>query len=610
MLVFLPGAREIRRTAGAAVPACRRRRRSWRRSTASCRRRRRTRRCAPAPAGPRKVVLATDDRRDQPDHRGRAGGGRQRPGPARRASTRGTGMTPAGDGARHAAPPPTSAAAAPAASRRAVLPAVGRGERGRAWRRSTRPRSWSPTWRRWRWSWRCGARARPGLPRPAAGRRAGRGARAAGRARARSTATAAITAAWPGAWPGCRCIRGSAHMVLRAKAEGVGGTAARAGGDPGGARPLAGDRPAPARSSSCAATAATRRVGPAARGGARRSPGASASAPAAERAIAGGAALALAYPDRVAKRRPGGRGSFLLADGRGAALRDRRPAGRRGRTWSSPRLDGAGARPASWLAAPMDEATLRGVLRRPRSLGRDRRLGRRRAGGGRPPPAPAGRAGAGRCGAAEPGSRRRRRGAAGGVRRLGLDALPWRAARWRCAGASASPARWTGADLADWSDAALTDDAGGVAGAASRPGCARRGRSRPARPGAAPVARARAGSGSARSTRLAPATIPIPERAARCDRLCRPGPPVLAVRAAGDVRPGRDAARRRRPGAGGDPPAVAGRPAAAGDPRPRRLLGRQLCRGAPGHARPLPAPPWPGRSAGGPGHRRAKPRGS
>lgn len=71
-----------------------------------------------------------------------------------------------------------------------------------------------------------------------------------------------------------------------------------------------------------------------------------------------GLLIALAYPDRVARRRDGTRGQFRLANGRGAVLAETDTlAGHDFLAVAS--LDGAGANARIFLAAPLDEADLR-----------------------------------------------------------------------------------------------------------------------------------------------------------------------------------------------------------------------------------------------------------
>lgn len=244
-----------------------------------------------------------------------------------------------------------------------------------------------------------------------------------------------------------------AHMVLRAKAEGVGGAAAELAAILEGRRPssetdlrasiemLHRDRgdPAVARLREAARDIA-RRFGLGPGGGSGDA----------------GALLALAYPDRVAKRRPGGRGSFLLANGRGAALRDSDPLA--GADYLAvAETDDAGREARILAAAPLDEATLEAVLgdriawvetvawdaaEQAVAARRQRRLGALvLADAALPNPDPAAVTAA----------------LLEGVRRLGLDALPWRsgavALRQRVGFARALE----GESWPDWSDAALME---------------------------------------------------------------------------------------------------------------------------------------------------------
>jgi ATP-dependent helicase HrpB len=73
-----------------------------------------------------------------------------------------------------------------------------------------------------------------------------------------------------------------------------------------------------------------------------------------------GELLALAWPERIARARPGGGGRFLLANGRGAAVD---PASTLARAaWLAvAELDDAGAEGRILAAAPLDEATVRRV---------------------------------------------------------------------------------------------------------------------------------------------------------------------------------------------------------------------------------------------------------
>lgn len=244
-----------------------------------------------------------------------------------------------------------------------------------------------------------------------------------------------------------------AHMVLRAKAEGIGGAAAEL------AAILEGRRPSSETDLRASIEAlhrdrgdpAVARLREAARDIARRfglGPGG--------RPEDAGALLALAYPDRVAKRRPGGRGSFLLANGRGAALRESDPLA--GTEYlAAAETDDAGREARILAAAPLDEATLEAVLgdrivwvetvawdaaEQAVAARRQRRLGALvLADAALPNPDPASVAAA----------------LLEGVCRLGLDALPWRdgaaALRRRVGFARALE----GEAWPDWSDAALTE---------------------------------------------------------------------------------------------------------------------------------------------------------
>lgn len=242
-----------------------------------------------------------------------------------------------------------------------------------------------------------------------------------------------------------------AHMVLRAKAGGVGGTAAEL------AAILEGRRPSPETDLRASLEMLNRdrgdptvsRLREAARDIARRFDLKGGGGDA-------GSLLALAYPDRVARRRPGGRGSFLLANGRGAVLRDSDPLA--GADYLAiAETDDAGREARILAAAPLDEATLEAVLgdriawvetvawdaaEQAVAARRQRRLGALvLADAALPNPDPAAVAAA----------------LLEGVRRLGLDALPWRdgavALRRRVGFARALE----GEAWPDWSDAALME---------------------------------------------------------------------------------------------------------------------------------------------------------
>ncbi len=78
-----------------------------------------------------------------------------------------------------------------------------------------------------------------------------------------------------------------------------------------------------------------------------------------EDAYAIGALIALAYPDRIAKRRDGGAARFLLRNGSGALLRDQGTALAREDWLACAVLDDGGRDAAIMLAAPLDLATVR-----------------------------------------------------------------------------------------------------------------------------------------------------------------------------------------------------------------------------------------------------------
>lgn len=75
---------------------------------------------------------------------------------------------------------------------------------------------------------------------------------------------------------------------------------------------------------------------------------------------AAGACVALAYPDRVAQRRAGQAGRFLLASGRGACLEAAQPLAR-APYLAVAEIDDAGSEGRIRLAAPLDEAELREI---------------------------------------------------------------------------------------------------------------------------------------------------------------------------------------------------------------------------------------------------------
>ncbi len=74
-----------------------------------------------------------------------------------------------------------------------------------------------------------------------------------------------------------------------------------------------------------------------------------------------GALVALAYPDRVAQRRPGDAPRYLLRNGRGARLATQQPLGR-AQYLAIADLDGDPNESRIWLGAALDEALLRRAL--------------------------------------------------------------------------------------------------------------------------------------------------------------------------------------------------------------------------------------------------------
>ncbi|OWJ63645.1 ATP-dependent helicase HrpB [Inquilinus limosus] len=395
-----------------------------------------------------------------------------------------------------------------------------------------------------------------------------------------------------------------AHMVLRARVEGVGGTAAEL------AAILEGRRPSPETDLRSSIELLHRdrgdpgvaRLREAARDIARRF-----DLKGGGRAEDAGALLALAYPDRVARRRPGSRGSFLLANGRGAALRDSDPlAG--ADTLAVAETDDAGREARILAAAPLDEATLEAVLgdriawvetvawdpaEQAVAARRQRRLGALvLADAALPTPDPAAVAAA----------------LLEGVRRLGLDALPWRdgavALRRRTGFARAVE----GEAWPDWSDAALTETLAEWLG--PHLGGMRR-RTDLDRLDLAQILSTALGWERQRALdALAPATIPIPSGRRAALDYADPAQPVLAVK----LQEMFGQAETPRVGGGRVPVAIhllspAGRPLQV----TRDLAGfwagsyaevRKDMRGR------YPRHPWPDDPLAAPATARAKPRGT
>ena len=538
MLVFLPGQAEIAPGRGAARPAPARRRSRCSRCTAGCPSRGSARRSPRWPAR-RKLVLATaiaETSLTIPDVRVVVDGGR-----ARRARfDPGSGMS------RLVTERVTRAEAEQRRGRagrrgaRLVLPALdprrGGGARGlsaardRQRRTSRRPRA--------------GARALGRASAPTAWR-SSRPPPAPALAEARALlaelgaldAGGRVTDARPRASPRCRCIPASATCCWSPRRR------ARATSPPTsrrcpGARPAArAGRPRPGRpracgSRRCAIPRGVEAEHPVAvdrgrhRGAARR--GAPPAPPGAGDAdgpgLSPGAALSLAYPDRIGQRRPGPQPRYLLAGGKGAALPRRRPAGRR----AADRRGRPRRRPARG-ADPPGAAGDRG--RAPRRCTptacaaravcdwsrRDRAVLAARA-------PELGRAGArGPALARRPAERADRRRMLDGIRDLGLDALPWTRAARRLA----ARVEWL---RAQGEPTCPTSRPTGLTGEPEATGSRRisagidpRRGPRPPRP-SSPRSRAGSTGRPARaSTASRPPTITAPDRHPAAGRLCRRG---------------------------------------------------------------------------------------
>ncbi|MBK7542433.1 MAG: ATP-dependent helicase HrpB [Candidatus Competibacteraceae bacterium] len=146
--------------------------------------------------------------------------------------------------------------------------------------------------------------------------------------------------------------------------------------------------------------------------------------PTAPEPLAVGLLLALAYPDRVAKKRDGGNGRYRLANGRGARLAAGDPLGKH--DWLvAAQLDAGTSEGRIWLAAPVEPTDLEKQLasrlqtfdevywddrQAAVSACRERRLGELALAS-----APL----------RDPAPERLRRAMLAGVRQLGLDSLPW-----------------------------------------------------------------------------------------------------------------------------------------------------------------------------------------
>ena len=615
MLVFLPGAGEIRRDRDVAARA---------RHRSGGRRRRALRRARRRRAGPRHRARAARpaqgraghlDRRDLADHRGRAHRRRLRA-RARAALRAGRGADPARDRARLArlgrpAPRPRR----PHRARR-LLSAVGRAADRVARARPTRRKSSPPISRgfvldlaHWGVTDPAALAFLDPPPRPALNE-----AKALLRELGAIDADGRITDGGPAAAPTAAAAAACAHGGRRAAA---------------GKRELAAEialRPdrARARRQRCRPHASARRPAPrplaprrrGARdgealggdGGARdRANARRALRQRARSAVAGCAARArLSGPHRQEPRRRAARSCSPTA---AAPMSIRRRRWRASRFSRSREIAGSAAQGRILLAAPITLAEIESAFRRPHRGPR----GDRRSTTPARACAAAGSAGSARSRsrAADDGSSRTTtpRGVlAQGIARLGARPLPWTKslAQWRDRVIVPAPGRRRRMARPLRRGARRNGD--GVARA-----CARR-QDRARRTLGADELAARA----ARSAALEPAPPPRRRgadpfrRAVRlvgADRLRGGGRAEAFDPRAGAVRPRPPSDHRRRPGAAGGRAAVARAPAGAGDARPARLLARQLRRGQSRDEGPLSAPSLARRSARRPPTRRAKPRG-
>ena len=319
-----------------------------------------------------------------------------------------------------------------------------------------------------------------------------------------------------------------------------------------------------------------------------------------------GVMLALAFPDRVARNR--GNGSFVLANGRGAAsIRPRRWRARRSRGRRTDRHRGAGPHPAGGA----DRASRdRAALRRPdrEHATRSRSIAARMALRGAPQRT---------LGAITLSEAADRAVAVGGDRAqscrraiaAGLDRLPWTKAlkQWRDRVMFLRKAE--GDEWPDLSDAALAASATNWLAPALYDKTALKELSRRRSFGRADGA---AAVGIARAARARSAdAFRGADRHACCRSTTKPSRGRrIAIRVQELFGLNTPSLDRRRRGAAGAGIAVAGAPAGAGDARPAGLLARQLCGGERRHARPLSAPSLAGRSGQRAPTRRAKPRGT
>ena len=312
-----------------------------------------------------------------------------------------------------------------------------------------------------------------------------------------------------------------------------------------------------------------------------------------------GALLALAYPDRIAKNRGAG-GAFLLANGRGGSVDPASPLAREP-FLAVAELTGAAAASRIVLAAPIDACRNRGALRRP---DRGPQRGQLRRGfriAARAATATAGCACADRADEACCARFRKRTAAGRGHR----HARHWQAAveqgataiarsreipapcRRRASGPICPTRRWP-ANAAEWLAPFLTGQT-----ALSQIGADDL---TAALDALIPWNMRKRLDAEAPTHFTAPSGSHVP-----IDYEAEEGPKLVDPRA-GIVRPCSASHDRRRARAAADRAVVAGAPAGAGDARSARLLARQLCRRQNRNARPLSPASLAGRSAEGARH--------
>ena len=299
--------------------------------------------------------------------------------------------------------------------------------------------------------------------------------------------------------------------------------------------------------------------------------------------------LALAYPDRIGRKRPGGEGRYQLANGRGAVFESAESVARQDFIVAID-LDDREREARVRLAIPLDKQelleTFADEIERRDELAWDERseavIARRAV----------------RLGELlieeKPLADAPREASAAamleGVRLMGLEALPWDddyarpggAGRIRPGAGAQRSRRLAGCSRPD----ALAHDLAWLEPFLD--GITRR--SQLSRVPLLDALRSRLSYEQLRRLdELAPDPHPAADRLAHAHRLSRRQRARRLDAHAGGVRPGGDAAHRRRRGAGDVQTTVTGATPAAGDARSRQLLAQRLCRGAQGHAWPISA---------------------